>query len=242
MSAKPAALCCFVLFFLAETATCFAQSVAFQPGEYLTRGGWGQLLVEADTRGQISFSISATGGNGHQCELAGEIRDRVALLAVEGKDEPCAVKFSPGSEGIAVAPQNLDVCHSFCGARASFEGFYFRPAKGCTTSEVTNRREEFKRLYDKKAYANAKATLHPLLHDCRRTLHQWDKAWIRNDLAITQYRLGDLASCRETLRPLTADARAPEAKLLEGFSPVDGDSYRPILKATRTNLRLCRAK
>jgi hypothetical protein len=66
------------------------------------------------------------------------------------------------------------------------------------------------------------------------------KGWIRNDLALAQLRSGDAAACRQTLAPLAEEAGRTDEQLRENYPPVDADVVLPMLKAARTNLRLCR--
>jgi hypothetical protein len=68
-----------------------------------------------------------------------------------------------------------------------------------------------------------------------------ETASIRNDLAVTQYHLHDRAACLSTLDPLAADAAKSDAAIRENFPPTDADDYLPLVKAARTNLKLCNA-
>ena len=64
---------------------------------------------------------------------------------------------------------------------------------------------------------------------------------MRNDLAITQYRLGDRAGCLKTLQPLAEDAAKTDAQLKDDFPPSDWDMFRRVVGATRANLKLCKS-
>ena len=103
-------------------------------------------------------------------------------------------------------------------------------------------RAEFKRLYDKKAYPDARSTLEPVLTKCKKTLDLDSDGWIRNDVAIALHHLGDAAACRQMLEPLSKDAAKTDAAIREDMQPSDGDSAIRIARATRTNLKLCQSK
>jgi hypothetical protein len=208
------------------------------PGEYVTERGWGTLQVSSPAGGSTTFTIISVGSNMHSCELGGEIvGGRASLEAEDGKR--CVVDFAPKSDGIEVTSN--DACRYYCGARAAFEGLYLKAPDGCTGRAQAETRKGFKRLYDKKNYRDARATLEPLLARCGRILGWLDAGWIRNDLALTQHKLGDDSGCRRTLEPLAADATKSDDDIASEYPPSDADAYLPIVKATRTNLELCTA-
>ena len=127
-------------------------------------------------------------------------------------------------------------------ARAGFESFYFRPPSACTPGTMARTRNTFQRLYDARKFADAKSRLAPLLTNCERWLDPLTKGRIRNDLAVTLHKLQDLVGCRALLEPLADDAALSDEELLEQYPRVDAESLMPILRATRTNLKLCREK
>jgi hypothetical protein len=218
-----------------------AGSDALHPGEYITEDGWGVLTVSASGN-RTTFSLEAVGANGHTCSLEGEVRNLRAQLEAAEPDKPCVVTFQPKAGGIDVASVDSETCRYYCGMRAWFEGEYLEPSPGCTAKERGATREQFKKLYDAKSYAKASGVLAPLLRDCSRTLDWLETGEIRNDLAITQYHLGQLEECRKTLGPLAEDAAKKDEELQEAYPPSDFDSYQPILRATRHNLKLCAKK
>ena len=69
-----------------------------------------------------------------------------------------------------------------------------------------------------------------------------DQAWIRNDLALTQLRLGDAAACRKTLEPLAQDASKSDASIREDYPGFEADAQIRLARATRTNLKLCQGQ
>lgn len=85
-----------------------------------------------------------------------------------------------------------------------------------------------------------RAQLEPAFNNCAKTLDWLETGWIRNDLAITQYRLGDSAGCLRTLEPLAKDAAKSDAQIRdEMVAPTDVENWLPVVKAARTNLKLC---
>ncbi len=68
-----------------------------------------------------------------------------------------------------------------------------------------------------------------------------EKPSIRNDLAVTLYHLHDRAACLSVLEPLAEDASKTDAAIRENYPPTDADDYLPLIKAARTNLKLCKA-
>jgi hypothetical protein len=201
-------------------------------GEYIYQGGSGQLRVKADGH----FDITTIGANAHTCALDGSI--------VRGKakidDGACVVSFAVDADKVKVSTNGEEQCRDNCGARAGFEGTYTRPAPGCTDKAVTNTRKVFKRQYDAKSYAAARTTLAPVLTDCDATLDWITKGWVRNDLALTQYKLDDRAACLKTLQPLAEDAALSDDGVKENYPPADAEIFLPVVRATRTNLKLCR--
>ncbi len=232
-------LSCLVSFlFLAFPLPSFGRSTVVPPGEYIAEGGWGNLRVTRNGQGGLSFEILTIGANAHTCSLSGEIRGGRAVLEEDGDHRQCVVTFEPTGKGIRVTDDG-DACRAYCGMRAAFTYQYLKPQPECAPAAMQKTRAEFKRLYDRKSYALARARLEPVLKKCSALIHWSDMGWILNDLAITQYRLGDYAGCRNTLQPLTGDAGKTDEELREEYPPSDADIALPIAGATRTNLRLC---
>lgn len=213
---------------------------ALTPGEYGTEGGWGTLTLTRGTSGALHFSIETYGGNGHSCSLEGEVHDGVAMLEVQDEGT-CRVTLKAGKEGVHVAADR-EACRGFCGARAGFTTLYFRLPTACATKAVARTRRAFQRLYDQKKFAKARTTLEPLLAACERWLEPQTVGRVRNDLAVTMHKLGDLEACRQVLEPLAEDASLTDEELRETYSLTDEDSQMSILRATRTNLKLCRRR
>lgn len=217
-----------------------AQTV-FPAGEYQSNGGWGQLIMKAGNRGGQAFELQSLGANGHSCTLSGMIRQGKAVL-LDG-DSRCVVSFQAMSKAIRVSADGSDACRGYCGARAMFDGVYTRPAAGCDTASLRKTRNAFKKLYDQKNYAQAERTLAPVLQNCKRTLFWLEDGSIRNDLALTQAKLGKGAACYKTLQPLAKDTAKTDKAVCDSddryLPPVDCTSYLSVVQAARTNLKWC---
>jgi hypothetical protein len=228
----PISLCC-----LCFPAIGLSADSVLQAGEYITEGGWGTLNVTQTGDETFYFSIFAMGGNAHTCELDGHIEGgRNEVSPVEGL-EACAVRLEPTANGVKVTRSG---CAGMCGARADISGEYLKVRIGCDSVSVAQSRQEFKLLYQRKAFAKAERVLGKVLTNCEKTTGWLDRGEIRNDLAITQYHLRRGKECLKTLEPLTGDAEMTDEKIKTEFPPADAYNYLPIIKATRTNLKLCR--
>lgn len=223
-------------------AVCFIPAGLYaqteiSPGEYISERSRGNLEIKKDKTGNLSFGIGAIGANFHTCELSGIIRDGKSVLDGDD-DKPCIVNFSPTENGINVTDNNGS-CWGYCGARATFTGLYLKPQQGCDTTSIKKTRKDFKRFYDKKDYSRARSTLEPIFNNCSGVIHRSELGRVRNDLAITLYKLGDYVGCRNILKPLEEDANKTDVGLRESYPPVDAETAIPIARATRTNLKLC---
>ena len=209
-----------------------AQFATPPAGEYIYEGGAGSLHVKPNGY----FDISTIGSNAHTCTLDGTI--------VRGKskldDTSCVVNFTLKGGTVEVTSNGSDDCRQSCGARASFEGTYTKPSPACTEKAVAASRKTFKRHYDAKDYAAAQTTLAPVLGECGKTLDRITTGRVRNDLALTQFKLGDRAACLKTLEPLAEDAARTDQGVKDYYPPADAEDILPVVRATRTNLKLCR--
>lgn len=213
-----------------------------RPGEYVGPGGRATLRISPEAGSALRFQLNVVGANFHVCDLSGVIRNGEARMddSADGK-LPCIVTFKPQPGGIAVASRHPRTCSTYCGARAHFEATYVLPQPECTPSRVSQTRSRFKTTYDRKLFAEARALLTPVLDKCRSTLSDYDEGWVRNDLAITQYRAGDAAACRNTLKPWRVHAQKTDAMINDEYAPSDAEEMLRIVRATRANLRLCGA-
>jgi hypothetical protein len=227
---------------LAISAPSLAQTgtAALTPGKYVADGGAGHLTLKKGKSGNLDFEISTTGTNGHACSLEGQLKNGRAQLEGEDAKKPCIVTMKMTPEGISVEDASNGSCQIHCGMRASFELTYFQPTPACLSTAVGNTRKQFKQRYDGKQYAEARALLEPVLKDCARSLDWIEAGRIRNDLAVTLHKLGDMAACRSVLQPYVEDAAQTDTYLRGSYPPLEADLYLPVVRATRTNLKLCK--
>lgn len=226
-----------VLFILLACAalTVAAQSRAPAPGEYVTEGGWGILNVKRDKEKGLVFELEAIGANAHMCGLKGGIRPDGRVDLEEGEPE-CKVALEPKAEGVDVREIGKPgACQYYCGMRASFVAVYRKPPPGCAPSAVEKTRQRFKALYDSRKLRDALAVLAPVLQ-CEKLMWFRDAAWVRSDLAVTQYFLDDAPGCLATLKPLIDKDEAVE---LPSGGPSDSEHNEPLEKALRVNFRRC---
>lgn len=212
-------------------------------GEYQGDHGSGTLKIAPSKGKGQAFDLSSYGANGHSCGLDGTIINGQAKLDTGTKGEDCVVTFvrkSDGSIEVDHSDASAQYCRVFCGMRADFTGNYAMAPASCQIAAVKKSRKEFKRLYDQKAYAAALATLQPVVQQCSNYLRDWEDGWIRNDVALAQFKAGQPQACLQTLQPLAQEAAMSNAQLQEQYSPVDADNHISVAKATRTNLKLCR--
>jgi len=212
------------------------------PGEYVSSGGMGVLRIISDKTAGLRFQLNARGANFHICELSGVIRNGESRMEDSADDKlPCIVTFRREKNGIAVGSRHERTCSTYCGARAHFETTYLVPPAGCAPSQVRQTRDRFKATYDKKLYNEARATLTPVVEKCGSAMSEMDEAWARNDLALTLYRTGDPAACRDILKPWLELARTSDADIRNNYPPSDAEEMLRIAGATRANLKICGA-
>jgi hypothetical protein len=201
-------------------------------GEYvISDGAWGTLQVQAHGK----FRIQTIGTNAHICGVDG--------VVINGKSKTensaCQVTFKAEGQDVLVATSDPAACRDFCGARAWFEGLYRKPPPLCARKSIASSRQNFKKEYLAKNYGAALATIQPIATQCKEFLHWVDSAWVLNDMALTQFKLGDRAACIRTLQPLAAEAAMSDEELKGKYPPSDAEAYLPAVGATRTNLKLC---
>ena len=215
------------------TGIAAAQNTNPPSGEYVFERGSGTLHVKPDG----AFDLNTIGANAHLCELDGRIVRGEARL----DNGPCVVKFATHGETLVVTTNGAQQCRDNCGARATFEGTYTRATPACTNSAMRTLRKQFQQQYDAKNYGTALGTLSTALSACEKTLDWLTAGRIRNDVAVTQFKLGDKAACLKTLQPLAEDAAKTDDGIKEALPPADADNYLPIVRATRFNLKICRS-
>ncbi|WP_431113076.1 hypothetical protein [Variovorax paradoxus] len=217
---------------LLSTGPANAQPANPPAGDYIYEGGAGSLRIKSDGH----FDISTIGANAHSCALEGTIVRGKAKL----EHGDCVVSFSFKGGNVEVGNNGSQACRENCGMRASFAGTYIKPTPACTAKAVATARRTFKRQYDTKDYVAAQATLAPVLGDCDKTIDWITKGWILNDLALAQLRGGDRTACLKTLQPLAEGADKTDDGIKGSYPPADAEVFLPVVRAARTNLKLCR--
>lgn len=203
-------------------------------GEYVTDGGWGSLSVYSGGK----FRVDTMGPNGHSCSLDGVIANGKSVI----DKTTCEVSFKAQGQNIEVGTNESAECRMFCGMRASFDSLYVKPPPPCLRGAMKKSRENFKKNYLTKNYTAALEAISGIATQCKPFLDWIESAWVLNDLALTQFKLGDRAACIRTLKNLSADAAMSDEEIRGTYPPTDADMYLPVVRATRTNLKLCSKK
>lgn len=211
------------------------------PGEYQAGGGTARLTVTRAGPASLRFSLRSDGPNGHTCALDGEILAGVGSLSPKGAPDICRVFFDSRNGAIVVSSNGAQACRYHCGARASFEGDYRPVAADCSERARRAARRNFQGAYEAGEHAKALALLQPVLERCAAEMPWLEASWVRNDLALTQLRLGEPRACLATLEPLRADAARSEAELRAALPPGDAERHASVLRATRSNMGRCEA-
>ena len=220
------------LLFCLTAAGAVAQSIP--NGVYLQRNGGGSLVISAGSK----FVLHTDGANGHVCDADGVIKNGVAKT-----DQGCLVDFKFKNDQLAVTPSQTtyEQCRNHCGNRASFAGDYVIPPAICTQSKSNTR--EFTKSYAAKDYLAAQKTVSQFIVSCGALMRWSDLADKRNDLAITEFHLGNAAACLSALEPL----REPYINIaLDGDSfggePVYQELAIAIAKKSQFNWKKCGGK
>jgi len=209
-----------------------------QPGEYITEKGWGRLLIK-EQAGALNFRLETFTGE-DVCGLHGSIQGNRGAAKSDDGSSVCTAEFTSTPQGIDVAASTPSECRAFCGYNGGFEGSYIRVENGCGQVDLDRTRDAFKRLYDRKEYEPALASLAPVLANCLPILEWEDEAAIRNDLAITQYKNGLYADCLATLGKYAEDAGKEDDAVMEEWPPALANRYLAVVRAARTNIDSCR--
>ena len=174
--------------------------------------------------------------------MKGEIIAGKATLRKSGMKQSCVLRFTQKKNDIDV-DGTIDICEQNYCELASIVNQYFKPP-GCTAPERSQARKEFKALYDKKEYSAAMAKLDPVFVNCGKILEALEMGWVRNDLALVQNKLQMPDRCLTTLQPLAEEAASSDTAIInncEICSDEYNKKYLSMIKATRTNLRMCKS-
>jgi hypothetical protein len=240
---KRASNTCCVAFCITSSmlpASAMAQQPPPQAGTYATEGGWGQLIIgSAGAKGIQTFSLD-TENAGSGCTLSGRLNHGGGAIVYEG-DAPsqCSLDLTITPKGLVVSTSTNEQCREYCGSNGSFEGDYNYVPAICAQPALDKTRRSFKQLYDEKEYALAEKTLAPVYRECLSTMGLMDEGGLRNDYALTQYKLKDKAGCLATLSKYRQDAAMADDAITQDMSPAVVDDYLSVIHAARTNIALC---
>jgi hypothetical protein len=208
---------------------------SIKPGKYITEGNWGTLIVSTSTPDTpMEFTIDAWGANGHPCSVEGDIQNNLSVTA-----DKCTIQFQthPDRISVIVNPEFESACRNYCGTRAWFPGDYFPVDPFCEKTQ--NVREEFLHNYQSAKFQKARQLLVELLGKCERFTDWYTQAEIRNDLAITQFRLGSKADCLKAIEPIKNIFIDDPANTGVTFTPLDAEWGEKMMKITRFNWKKC---
>ncbi|GFM81388.1 hypothetical protein PSCICN_20800 [Pseudomonas cichorii] len=217
-----------------------AQQSPPQAGTYATEGGWGHLVIgAAGAKGIKPFSLD-TENAGSGCTFSGRLNPGGVAVVYEG-DAPsqCSLNLTIATKGLMVSTSTKEQCREYCGSNGSFEGDYHYVPAFCAQPELDKTRRAFKKLYDEKRYTQAESILAPIYRECLSTVGMMDEGGLRNDYALTQYKLKDKAGCLATLSKYRQDAARPDDAITQNISPAVVDDYLSVIHAARTNIALC---
>ena len=223
------------------TAAALAQSPP-NPGQYATKGGWGNLYIEG-REGVMHFKLETDNLNSG-CTMEGQVQGSTGTAKLD--EAVCKLSLQQRGQDIEVKSMT-ESCRDACGQNGSFEDTYTRLPSVCEDARLAAARNTFQRQYDQKKYDAARKTLAPVVQQCLSPNGQNGKVSfeeegrIRNDYALVLYKLGDRSACQTVLAPYANDAKQSDEKLSaeNSWAPAFERAYLPILKAARTNLRLC---
>lgn len=199
------------------------------------------MNIQAAKKGMMTFDIQSGSERGI-CELRGNIKKNKAALETDLGGPKCNIEFVATLTGVDVKSDQTEACRSFCGAFVNFDGVYKKPAAGCSTAELINTDESFKRLYEKKAYLEALLVIEPSLKNCVGTSALIENVERRNSVAITLYQLKKFDQCSKVLSPLREEAEKTNQIIAEEHMPIEAEAYISAIKTTRENLKLCADK
>ncbi|PPT20231.1 hypothetical protein XarbCFBP7629_14155 [Xanthomonas arboricola] len=143
------------------------------------------------------------------------------------------------ASGVAISTSTKEQCQAYCGSNGSFEGTYKRVPSSCATDAIEKARRNFKSFYDQKKYVEAKGALAPIYQRCVPTMSLADEGALRNDYALTLYKLKDKPGCLSALSKYQQDSARTDDQISEGMAPGVVDEYLTVIHAARTNITLC---
>jgi hypothetical protein len=186
----------------ATVTSANAASPQPRPGQYVSEGESGTLIIRRDGPTELQFQIDTVGANCHVCSVSGVIRGTTGhgdSWAGDGSDSKCDISFTSKQSSVVVDSVTQEECRAYCGARAGFDGTYRMPPANCTAGQRQARRDRFLHLYRAHRYLQATITLQTLISQCRDFMHWIEIDKVRNDIALSQYNSGNFDQCIDTL-------------------------------------------
>jgi hypothetical protein len=179
------------------------------------------------------------------CEFEGTIKDGSDVLEFPPADGTCDLRVTRTKDGFNMESIEKADCTRFeCGN--TIDPSFVAVKEQCFEKRVSKKRTEFKKLFDKKKFAEAKSILEPIVQECDGFVGLDEFRWIANDLALAQFHIGDAKGCLKTLEPMQnlvdqLHSGSPEAG--NGFAPKSvAKSRLRLFKAIETNMKLCKAQ
>ncbi|MGN6150891.1 MAG: hypothetical protein ACTHOH_02635 [Lysobacteraceae bacterium] len=211
---------------------------ALAAGEYATDHGWGRLLVTQVPGAKSRFQLATTNGEAI-CNVEGRVEGARGISDDSDGAEACTLHFTPVGNRISITTETRDTCRELCGVNGSFEGEYTRLPANCTRDAIAATRRKFRQAYDRRDYGVAVAALSPVFDQCIATADWEEEGDLRNDLALALHRAGRPSECLKRLEPYRADAKRRDDDIIADWPPALAERYLAIIKAARTNIRLC---
>ena len=208
------------------------------PGLYYNESGSATLAVaRSDSAAALVFMIKSENPNGHACNVSGEIKNNQAIT-----EEKCVIDFEKAPDRIYVnaSEEFGDACRSHCGAgNTTFSDDFYLETPYCAKADSI--RAEFLRHYKSAQYPKARGLLVELLSRCEQFMDWRTAASIRNDLAITEFRMKDSSSCLKALVPLKSDFIDDHdiSEMSFRYPYMYEDLVAEIVKTTRFNWKKC---
>jgi hypothetical protein len=235
-----------LVFLIVMAAPASAESEKINPGQYVSDGSYGSLVIQKDKEGKLTFDIESVGGNCHMCGVSGVIVDGVGRAddGTDEEDSKCLISFSAKNSEIAVEPITGEKCRYYCGARASFDGTYSIPPTACTRANRQAQRDRFLVLYQSRQYSQAADMLESLITQCQKFMGWIEIDKVRSDLALAQYHNHQPEQCLKTLNDTLVAEVEDEEELKSGekdvyLPPCDFDNYIATAKTIWFNKALC---
>jgi hypothetical protein len=211
------------------------QAQSIKAGRYIRSGGTAVMDIGASSiKRALDFDIEVIGGNAHLCGLSGQI--------VAGKtktDRGCVIDFGYREGVVTVTPRNetLAQCQEHCGMRAWFAGDYEQEPELC--GQLKTVKKQFAKDYVAQNYAKAQTALFDFVKTCDRFVRWNDMVPLRNDLAITEFHLGNKATCLSALEPVSSIFIDLPLDDVMGGEPAFRDEGLKLAKTSRFNWKKC---